>query len=213
MKTKTKINKVLIYKRTHPNDPRKEGIFGVEDCLKSRRNEDFDLVIGIGGDSQTKKAFSGMKRQINWVGVYPTRVTLNPALKYKLRGKEKQYSDVMTFPYFALYEEVYKDGSASFWGEVITQKTYPALFTFCYTPAQGKQKPWSQRARKIDLSDPTMDAQLKEEIMAIVEKAIKYSQEHNHVQIKCKKTIRAKCVEGKGGNCPPQNKKKCDCIC
>ncbi len=48
--------KVLIYKRTHPNDPRGDGIFGIENCMGRLRNsQKFDAVFGIGAYNPDKE--------------------------------------------------------------------------------------------------------------------------------------------------------------
>ena len=45
------MKRVLIYKRTHTDDPDRLGQFGINDCMGKVRDRDFDAVIGIGGIS------------------------------------------------------------------------------------------------------------------------------------------------------------------
>ena len=59
---------VLIYKRTHKNDPRENGIFGIEDCMKRVRDWQFDTVIGIGGKYPWKEDIE-IAKKINWIGI------------------------------------------------------------------------------------------------------------------------------------------------
>ncbi len=106
--------RVFINKRTHPGDPRAEGIFGIEDCIGTKRNCNFDAVIGIGGKTCTKARFKGICFKVNWVGVTPKRVKINV----------KDYrADALTFEKFSLYEEQ---------GAII-EKEFPALFKYMYS--------------------------------------------------------------------------------
>lgn len=66
--------KVLIYKRTHIDDPDQYGCFGIEDCLGKVRNYDFEAVIGIGGISSEPYKIN---KKISWVGIYPKKINCN----------------------------------------------------------------------------------------------------------------------------------------
>lgn len=83
---------VLIYKRTHKNDPRESGIFGIEDCMKRVRDWQFDAVIGIGGKYPWKEDIDIAKR-INWIGINATK------------RKSIYEHSVVTFEKFCLFEE------------------------------------------------------------------------------------------------------------
>lgn len=64
--------KILIYKRTHKNDPDRFGRFGIEGCMGRVRAFSFDAVIGVGGISGWPQA-EGIARKVNWVGRHPRR--------------------------------------------------------------------------------------------------------------------------------------------
>lgn len=64
--------------------------------MGTKRNGNFDAVIGIGGKTCTKARFKGICFKINWVGVTPKRVKIN-VNNYR--------ADVLTFEKFSLYEE------------------------------------------------------------------------------------------------------------
>ena len=84
---------VLIYKRTHKEDPRSDGIFGIEDCMHQVRDWEYDAVIGIGGRSPWK-GHEEIAYKINWIGISPQR------------HKVGRYANhVVTFEKFCLYEE------------------------------------------------------------------------------------------------------------
>lgn len=90
---------VLIYKRTHTGDPNeitidapdKRGIFGINTCMKSVRNWEFDSVIGVGG----KSAGEGIAYKINYVGL--------DAEKYSSNSQDKQ--PYVIFDHFCLFDE------------------------------------------------------------------------------------------------------------
>lgn len=84
---------VLIYKRTHKHDPRENGIFGIENCMKSVREWEFDAVIGIGGKRPWVKD-KDIAKKINWIGVGST--------KHKVSS---YIHKVITFEKFYLLEE------------------------------------------------------------------------------------------------------------
>lgn len=64
---------VLIYKRTHTDDPDKKGIFGENgDCMGKIRGYNYDAVIGIGGKSPWKGC-EGIAYKINWIGINPIK--------------------------------------------------------------------------------------------------------------------------------------------
>jgi hypothetical protein len=60
----------LFYKMTHDGDPDPFAkVWGVQDCMGSVRNRDFNAVIGIGGSS-----FSNHENKIVWIGIEPKRI-------------------------------------------------------------------------------------------------------------------------------------------
>lgn len=63
---------ILIYKRTHRNDPDRFGRFGIEGCMGRVRSFKFDAVIGVGGVSGWPKA-EGIAGKVNWVGRNPQK--------------------------------------------------------------------------------------------------------------------------------------------
>lgn len=95
MKLKTEIEgiNVLIYKRTHIGDPDKNGIFGINNCMGSVRDWEFDAVIGVGGISPWKGS-EDIAKKINWIGI--------GANKNKVEGYE---NSVVAFEEFYLFEE------------------------------------------------------------------------------------------------------------
>lgn len=64
--------KILIYKRTHQNDPDRFGRFGIQGCMGRVRAFPFDAVIGVGGISSWPQA-EGIARKVNWVGRHPRK--------------------------------------------------------------------------------------------------------------------------------------------
>jgi hypothetical protein len=60
--------RVLIYKRTHPDDPNEDGVFGCQDCMGAVRRRRFDAVIGVGGVGAEAQRWR-IDRRLNWVGV------------------------------------------------------------------------------------------------------------------------------------------------
>lgn len=64
--------KILIYKRTHKNDPDRFGRFGIEGCMGRVRAFSFDAVIGVGGISGLPQQ-QGIARKVNWVGRHPRK--------------------------------------------------------------------------------------------------------------------------------------------
>lgn len=62
---------ILTYKRTHVGDPDPTGRFGINDCMGSVRNWDFDAVIGVGGTSGEPRA-NGIDGRVTWIGLGPT---------------------------------------------------------------------------------------------------------------------------------------------
>lgn len=83
---------VLIYKRTHRGDPSPEGIFGINDCMGSVRDRDYDAVVGIGG-VQPWVGDEGIARKINWIGISPK--------KYSSIGR----GALVAFSQFCLFDE------------------------------------------------------------------------------------------------------------
>lgn len=62
--------KILVYRRDHTGDPNNETkTFGINDCMGSKRDWEYDAVIGIGG---LKPSCIGIKEKITWVGITPT---------------------------------------------------------------------------------------------------------------------------------------------
>lgn len=61
------IRSVLVYKRTHPGDPR-DGVFGFEDCMGAVRARDFEAVIGVGGIGSEARSHN-LDGKLNYVGV------------------------------------------------------------------------------------------------------------------------------------------------
>lgn len=84
---------VLIYKRTHTGDPDKNGIFGINNCMGSVRDWEFDAVIGVGGISPWKGS-EDIAKKINWIGI--------GANKNKV---ERYENSVVAFEEFYLFEE------------------------------------------------------------------------------------------------------------
>lgn len=66
------MQKILIYKRTHKNDPDRHGRFGIQGCMGRVRGYPFDAVIGVGGISGWPQA-EGIARKVNWVGRFPRK--------------------------------------------------------------------------------------------------------------------------------------------
>src|SRR4051812_25173766 len=64
--------RLFVYKRTHNGDPGPMGCFGIYNCMGSRRGDDFDVVIGIGGMGQEARSH-GIAGKVNWIGIGPKR--------------------------------------------------------------------------------------------------------------------------------------------
>ena len=67
--------RILTYKKTHTGDPDNRGTFGINDCMGTVRNRQFDAVVGIG----SKLPWSDSKEiagKVTWVGVGPFRMKL-----------------------------------------------------------------------------------------------------------------------------------------
>lgn len=63
--------KILVYRRTHTGDPNnKTKTFGINDCMGSVRDWEYDAVIGIGG-SKPDEGDEGIREKITWVGITP----------------------------------------------------------------------------------------------------------------------------------------------
>ena len=67
-----KVERVLIYKRTHRGDPDALGIFGIHDCMRSVRDFDYEAVIGVGGVGAEPRA-QGIAGKITWIGIGPRK--------------------------------------------------------------------------------------------------------------------------------------------
>lgn len=83
--------RTLIYKRTHPGDPDRQGRFGIEDCMGQVRTWDFEAVIGVGGIGAEPRSH-GIDRKVNWIGIGPHRI-----------GAARR-GPVLTFDRFCLFE-------------------------------------------------------------------------------------------------------------
>lgn len=83
---------VFIYKRTPRGDPDYRGVFGINDCMGSMRNREFDAVIGIGG-KQPCLGDEEIALKINWIGITPVK-----------HGSENRGS-LVTFSKYLLYDE------------------------------------------------------------------------------------------------------------
>ncbi|HRA89439.1 MAG TPA: hypothetical protein PK992_15245 [Planctomycetaceae bacterium] len=81
--------KVLIYKRTHVNDPGESGCFGICGCMRRVRGWDFNAVIGIGGVG-SKAVRSGIDSKITWIGTGPEKIGKGPD-GYRMLGFEHFY--------------------------------------------------------------------------------------------------------------------------
>jgi hypothetical protein len=108
---------VFIYKRTHTGDPSPEGVFGVRDCMGSKRNWAYDAVIGIGG-KQPDRGYEGIAFKINWIGICPE----------KYNGNIDHRGFHVTFAKFCLYEE---KGS-------LVEKIAPNLHKYMYQDANRR---------------------------------------------------------------------------
>lgn len=64
--------RILVYKRTHVGDPDIAGRFGINHCMGSVRNYDYDAVIGVGGMGSEPQCH-GIAGRITWIGVGPQR--------------------------------------------------------------------------------------------------------------------------------------------
>jgi hypothetical protein len=85
---------VLIYKRTHTGDPDHRGIFGINTCMGSVRNWEFDAVIGVGG----KRPWQGDEEiacKVNYVGTGAKKYSINP----------KDGHPYVIFDHFCLFDE------------------------------------------------------------------------------------------------------------
>ena len=87
-----KIERILVYKRTHPFDPDQNGRFGSDDCLGRIRDRKFDAVIGVGATGREAQSY-GIAYKVNWIGIGPH--------KTKRRGR----ASVVTFDYFLKLED------------------------------------------------------------------------------------------------------------
>jgi len=85
------LTRVLIYKRTHNDDPDSTGCFGSHDCMKSFRARRFDAVIGIGGIGAEARD-NGIAGKLNWIGIGPH--------KRNVKGK---IGPVVTFDHLLSY--------------------------------------------------------------------------------------------------------------
>ena len=109
--------RVLIYKRTHKNDPDDKGVFGIRDCMGNIRNWNYDAVIGIGGKS-TWKYDTDIRYKINWIGLGPRRIS-----------SSNRRADLVVFAHFALYEE----------NGLNIKDHYPNLYDYMYVDGNKKR--------------------------------------------------------------------------
>ena len=84
--------RVLIFKRTHVDDPNPDGMFGCADCTGCFRSRSFDAVIGLGATGPEAQSH-GIAGKINWIGIGAHKT---PSSKY---GFNKPY---VTFDHFCL---------------------------------------------------------------------------------------------------------------
>jgi hypothetical protein len=61
--------RISIYKMTHDGDPSDMGGWGVEDCMKSDRAQEYDAVVGVGGST-----YAHHTNRVVWVGVTPKKL-------------------------------------------------------------------------------------------------------------------------------------------
>jgi len=66
------INRILVYKRTHSNDPSQSGCFGNRNCMGRIRDYLFDAVIGLGSEKPWRDA-KAMAGKLTWVGMGPAK--------------------------------------------------------------------------------------------------------------------------------------------
>lgn len=83
---------VFIYKRTHRGDPDYRGVFGINDCMGSMRNREFDAVIGI-GVQQPWLGDEEIALKINWIGITP------------VKHRSDNRGSLVTFSKYCLYDE------------------------------------------------------------------------------------------------------------
>lgn len=63
--------RILVYRRNHTGDPDQETkTFGINDCMGSYRDWEYDAVIGIGA-SKPWPRYDGIREKITWVGINP----------------------------------------------------------------------------------------------------------------------------------------------
>lgn len=89
--------RTLIYKRTHPGDPDREGRFGIHGCMGQVRTWRFEAVIGVGGIGAEPESH-GLTGKVNWIGIGPRRSA----------GADPR-GPVVTFDHFLLFDS---DGRA-----------------------------------------------------------------------------------------------------
>jgi len=122
--------KVLIYERTHKGDPDERGIFGVQDCMGSIRNWNYDAVIGIGGKRPWKED-SDIRQKFNWVGIGPKRI----------KGVKRKRGNIVVFSHFRLLEET----------GAILEHDFPNLAAYMY--GDGKRFTMSHRLPLLALKE------------------------------------------------------------
>jgi len=110
MRNKEKKPIILVYRRTHKGDPDENGVFGINNCMKSVRDWPYDAVIGIGGVSPDK-GDEDIAKKINWIGITPKKD--EPSV-YGIPERERRDAISMedrnthrcvTFEKFKLFEE------------------------------------------------------------------------------------------------------------
>ena len=84
--------RTLIYKRTHPGDPDREGRFGIHGCMGPVRTWPFDAVIGVGGISAEPESY-GLAGKVNWIGIGA----------HKMGAVDEHGWPVVTFDHFRLF--------------------------------------------------------------------------------------------------------------
>lgn len=108
-KLKDKDNPViLVYRRNHTGDPDSDGIFGINDCMGTTRNSEYDAVIGIGG-SQPWPDYEGLAYKINWIGIGPDRKCATQVDKGRMKRENSSFENfrgkLVTFDKFWIRDE------------------------------------------------------------------------------------------------------------
>jgi hypothetical protein len=120
--------RILVYRRTHRGDPNSDGVFGINDCMKSVRDWSYDAVIGIGGSSPWPQD-KAIAKKLNWIGINPTKH--DPSFY----GRDTFGGKWITFEKFLLLDE---NGPPI---EDCAPKLYKYMFEQGRIPRTGKSFP------------------------------------------------------------------------